>query len=440
MPQSHDAGAPVRDETADDGARVGYIELFFDLVFVFAITQISHYLIKHFDAAGLAQGMILFGAVWWAWIYTTWVTNWLDPERSAVRIMLAVIMLGSLIMSTAIPKAFAEGWSGLAFAGAYVLIQIGRTAYASRALSQARDVRARSLLRTLVWFMLSAPLWLWGGWQGDATLRAILWAGALAIEFSASLLLYRLPGLGASRFEDWQITGSHMAERCALFIIIALGEGIIVSGSQFVALETTPARVVALVTAFLSSFAMWWVYFDVGAKRGAEHIEEHDAPGRVGRDAFTFLHIPIVAGIVLIAVGDEISLAHPGEPVDAPLIVALALGSALFLGGTMAFKRISSRQPWFPLSHIAGLVLLVPLFGAAWLMRPTTLAVAIGLVTLFGIVAVWEWASFNDGLIERMERRNWRLGRRLRAISDRRIARRAEHAGAMAPKKASEGP
>jgi low temperature requirement protein LtrA len=359
-------------------------------------------------------------------MYTTWATNWVDPEHGANRLMLGALMCGSLVMSCTLAHAFER--SGLAFALAYVAVQIGRTLYTSWAMNEWRRGGKRTLIRIAVWFSVSAIPWIAGGLTPSPRARLLWWAGALAIESLGPILYYRVPGLGRSTVEDWTISGGHMAERCALFIIIALGEGVVMIGATFGGLEPDTATIAAFLSAFLGSFAMWWVYFDIGAKRGAEHIEQHDHPGLVARNAFTYWHIPIVAGIIVLAVGDELVLARPLEPVHAEAILVGLVGMLLFIGGTMMFKRISSTEPWFPLSHLAGLWLTLALALAGWLLHPTTLTFATGSLAVFVVVALWEWVSFHGGWIAPMERRGWWLGRTLRVYADwlkaRRYARR----------------
>jgi low temperature requirement protein LtrA len=365
------------------------------------------------------QTAILFLAVWWAWIYTTWATNWIDPDHSANRLMLGLLMIGSLVLSSTIPNAFAG--AGLAFAVAYSTLQIGRSLYVSWVCGEWRRGGGYSLIRIACWFAASAPLWILGGIATDPQTRMAWWAGALLIESSGPMFFYGIPGLGRSTPDDWAIAGGHMAERCALFIIIALGEGVLITGATFGSLRVTPATIAAFLTAFLGSFAMWWVYFDVGAKRGAEHIEHHARPGIVGRNAFTYGHIPIIAGIILLAVADELTLAHPLAPVHGDFLLVTAGGMGLFLFGTMTFKRISSGNAWFPPSHTAGLSLVAALTAWGWLAHPPTLAFYMGSTAIFAFVALWEWGSYHGGWIERMERRGWWLGRWLRRYTDWRL-------------------
>jgi low temperature requirement protein LtrA len=406
-------------------AAVSYLELFLDLVFVFAITQLSGFLAGHLSLVGALETLILFLAVWWAWIYTTWATNWLDPERGPVRIAVAGVMIGSLLLSSALPFAFAGG--GAVFALAYVAIQVLRTCFVVWAMRRDDKVNARNLTRATVYFCVSAVFWIGGGFAGALAMRAVLWAIALAIEYSGPVLLFRVPGLGASQTGDWNISGGHMAERCALFIIIALGEGIIVTGAEFARVSAGWPEVLAFLTAFASSFAIWWVYFDLGAVRGAKHIEHDDDPGRVARDAFTYWHIPIVGGIVVLAVVDEQTLAHPLAASGFPFVALAGAGSALFLGGTMVFKRLTSGMPWMPASHAYGLGLTAAVALWGWLAAPSHLALSNAQTMVFVVVAVWEWGSFHGGWLDTIERRFGPLGRlmrrRLERLRAQRIAR-----------------
>ena len=386
----------------DADHRVQPMELFFDLVFVFAITQLSHYLLEHLSLAGALQTGVMFLAVWWAWMYTAWATNWLDPERAPVRLILAAVMLASLVLATSMKHAFA-GY-GLGFALAYCGIQVGRTAFTAWARCEWRKGTSKNLSRATGYFLLSLPLWIAGAMDIDPTRRLLWWAAALAVEYSGPLLFFALPGLGRSTVEEWQISGEHMAERCALFIIIALGEGILVTGATFAGLDKTLPTVLAFLAAFVSTVAMWWIYFDVGARRGSEQIEQSDRPGLIGRQAYTYAHIPIVAGVIVLAVGDEMVLTHPDGHADMRFLAVMLTGAFLFIGGAGLFKRLTSPNRWFPLSHIVGIGLFAALGVAGWLMHASPLALAIGAAALFVIIAVWEWGSFHGGWVERWQR------------------------------------
>jgi len=382
------AGASLlRARHGHDHTRVTYVELFFDLVFVFAITQLSHTLLEHLSLKGLLQAALLFMAVWWVWIYTSWVTNWLDPEKTPVRLLLFVLMLAGLVLSTSIPQAFES--KGLAFAGAYVFMQVGRSLFMVWALKGHSPGNYHNFQRVSCWLAVSAVFWIAGAFvQGDT--RFALWAIALVIEYAGPSLGFRTPGLGASTTSDWDVEGGHLAERCALFVIIALGESVLVTGATFAKLPWTPVTVASFLVAFVGSVAMWWIYFNIGAERGSRHISASDDPGRLARLVYTYLHLPLVAGIIVAAVGDELVLAHPTGHTNVQTAAVLLGGPALYLIGNLLFKRASAKH--FPLSHLVGLGLLALLLPAATVASPLMFSGATALVLV--IVAIWETQSF----------------------------------------------
>jgi low temperature requirement protein LtrA len=172
------------------GQRATALELFYDLVFVFAVTQVSHHLLEHLTWQGAGQSLLLLLVVWWAWNYTTWVTNELDPDAPVVRLLLLAIMLASLLLAVAIPQAF--GARALLFAGSYVAIQVGRHAFLTFAAASAGTVERERALRILVWFVAAGALWTAGGLAAGPA-RAALWGAALALDYGAPLVFYRLP-------------------------------------------------------------------------------------------------------------------------------------------------------------------------------------------------------------------------------------------------------
>src|SRR5262245_12069331 len=307
-------------------ARVTYVELFFDLVFVFAVTQLSHLLLAHLTPAGALQTLFLLLAVWWSWIYTCWWTNWLDPDRPAVRTMMFVLMLAGMLLSAAIPNAF--GHEGLLFAGAYVFMHLARAFFMLAALRGRDEGNFRNFCRIVCWLLLSSAFWIAGSLVEEGT-RVALWVVALGVEGVAPTVGFFVPGLGRSTTADWRIDGAHMAERCALFVIIALGESILVTGATAAANPATLANSSAFVLAFLGTVAMWWIYFNIGAERGSRTFAGAEDPGRIARAVYTYFHIPIVAGIVVCAVADELVIAHPGGDVDTATAVVLLGGPAL---------------------------------------------------------------------------------------------------------------
>ena len=374
----------LRARQGRDSGRVTMVELFFDLVFAFAVTQLSHRLLAHLDWIGAAQTALLLFGVWWVWVYTSWVTNWLDPERTPVRLCLFALMLGGLVLSASIPEAFAG--RTLPFIGAYVGMQVGRTLFFLWAVRDESLALRRNFQRVLIWMMTSGSLWFVGAFlEGEA--RFGCWAIALLIEVIGPAMYFRVPGLGRSTTADWDIDGGHLAERCAGFVIIALGESLLVTGATFAEAEWNATLIAASVVAFLGSVAMWWLYFDSGAERASHRIAHSDDPGRIARVAYTYIHVLIVGGIIACAVADEISMAHPGHAEPAAFVVILG-GPALYLIGNALFKWATNDRRGPPLSHLFGLGLLlaaVPLTHAL-----SALALAALTTAVLVLVAAWE--------------------------------------------------
>ena len=383
-------GALFRQYAPNQHSRVTYAELFFDLVFVFAVTQISHTLLGRFTLIGTLETTLLFLAVWWVWVYTSWITNWLNPELTPVRVLPFLLMLGGLVLSTSIPKAFES--RGLWFAVAYASMQVGRTIFLLVSVPPDRQLARMNAVRILVWLLMSAVFWIAGGFaQGHS--RLLLWAVALGIEYVSPAVRFWIPKYGASAVADWVVEGGHIAERCAGFIIIALGESIVVTGATFADLPWTTATVTAFLSAFIGALAMWWIYFHKGAEAGSEQISKASEPGRLARLAYTYLHMPIVAGIILSAVADELVLTHPADHSDLKTVVSAIGGPLLFLLGTILFKQ--TIRGWLQLSHGAGIIALGILAGFASGLSPLMLSILTTAIML--IVAAWESISLKSG-------------------------------------------
>ncbi|MGP9811650.1 low temperature requirement protein A [Rhodopseudomonas sp. NSM] len=381
----------MRVRRPHEHSRVTYVELFFDLVFVFAVTQVSHFLLGHFTPVGALQALILMSAIWWVWVYTSWITNWLDPELTRVRLMLFALMSAGLLLSTSIPRAFES--RGLAFALAFVAMQVGRTAFATFTTPRCEPLRP-SFVRILSWLCVSGVFWIAGGLL-DGPARIALWLIALAIEYTGPVAGFYVPRLGASTTRDWSVEGGHMAERCALFIIIALGESIVVTGATFAGLEWTATAFAAFASALIGAIAMWWIYFHIGVHLGADRISHANDPGRLARLAYTYIHLPIVAGIVVTAVSDELVLAHPSGHADTKVILATIGGPLLFLIGVLLFKRAvrGHLQP----SHMFGIAALLALIPVAPLIPPLVLSMA----TTSALLAVGYWEAVSLGAAAR---------------------------------------
>jgi low temperature requirement protein LtrA len=338
--------------------RVTNIELFFDLVYVFAVTQLSHYLLAHPTVPGVLQAGLLLAMVWLVWSYTTWVTNWLDPEQMAVRLLLVVLMLISLAMSVSLPRAFEN--LGLWVGGGYAIQQIGRTVFIVIAL-RGHPLQA-NFERILAWCVASGALALAGGLvPGPA--RYLLWLLAVGVDVAGAAVGFYTPGLGRSRTSDWTIEGGHFAERCQAFMLIALGESIVIIGATLTEKPVTAANATALAVAFAGSVALWWLYFDQSAEAAAEKIAQSDDPGRLGRSAYTWIHPVMVAGIIVSAAADQKVLSEPGATASAATAWMILGGPALFLVGHAAFKLIVWRYVSWP--RVAGIAVLALLGLAA---------------------------------------------------------------------------
>ncbi|MCG7216291.1 low temperature requirement protein A [Paenibacillus mucilaginosus] len=372
----------LRSRGNSDSGKVSFIELFFDLIFVFAVTQLSHSFLEEMSMHGAVQLVLLTMAVWWVWIFTAWVINWLNPETLPVRLMLIGLMLLGLILSASIPEAFES--RGLYFAAAYVLFQVGRTAFAIGMIHKGLQELRVNFVRILLWMCVSGIFWITGAFAEDSY-RLALWAVALLVEYAAPSLGFWVPLLGRTPTSVWDVEGSHMAERCGLFIIIALGESILLMGVTFAESAWTLPTAAAFAAAFIVTVALWWIYFDATSKTG-HHLIAHSAdPGRLARSAYTYTHLLLVAGIILTAVAGELLLAHPLEH-PGPIAAAMMLGGpALFLLGNALFMKVAAGV--VPSPYITGAAALLLLFIFAGYVSALLLAALAAAVLI--LVSVW---------------------------------------------------
>jgi len=372
----------LRERRAHEHARVTYVELFFDLVFVFAVTQLSHAVLAHPTGVGLLHAGLLLLAVWWAWVFTAWFTNWMDPERTPVRLLLFAMMAAALVLAAAIPDAFEM--RGLVFACAYVFIQVGRSLFFLVGVWREPGHRL-NFARIVAWLSLAAVFWIAGAFQhGEA--RLLVWTLAMAIEYASPAMGFWTPGLGRSNAADWSVEGGHLAERCACFIIIALGESIVVTGATVVGLTWTFEVITAFASAMVCCVAMWWIYFSSTAEAASEAIAESDNPGAIARAAYTYSHLLPVAGVIVTAVGDEWVIHHPVGHTDFKTAAAVIGGPALFLFGSLVFKLAVFKR--WSATRVTGLVLLAALVPVAGHVSPLVLSILSTLALV--LVGAWE--------------------------------------------------
>jgi low temperature requirement protein LtrA len=375
----------VRD--GDTEQRATTLELFYDLVFVFAITQVSHLLLHDLSWTGAGHAALALLVVWWSWNYTTWVTNELDPDSVLVRLLLIGLMLASLLMAIAIPEAFGD--RALLFAGSYVAIQVGRHLFLTFVAAEPGTIERERAAVILTWFVAAGVLWLAGALL-DGSARTIVWVLALAVDYGAPLVTYRVPWRRRINAEDWDVETEHFAERFQLFIIIALGESIVVTGGTTSGLELTLARTLAFAASFLAAAALWWLYFDLVAALAQQGLERAKHRTLAARDAYTYLHVVIVAAILLTAVGNELVIAHPEDELPAAELAVVVSGPALYLLAQAALRlRLSGTLSPRRLVGALACLLAVPvgLFAPGLVVGALLLAVLVGVIVADQVVA-----------------------------------------------------
>jgi len=327
------SGTPSLVRPREVARSVTPLELFFDLVYVFTISQLAHHLLGHVDARGMAETLVLTLAVMYAWFMTVWTSNWLDADRQPVRLMLLCVMFASLVMSTSVGEAFGDrAWL---FVVGYLSIQVGRTAFAVWAFRGHR--LHRHFVNALVWEIGTGFIWI-AGIAADGDARLAIWAAAVAISYGGVIAGHPLPGRRSPFTTDSQIYAEHLLERFRLFFLIALGETVLTLGNAFAGEPVAANRLLVLAVAFTGSVALWWCYFHRAEEIGVRAAQETDNPSRlVGWGNYTL--IAMVIGIVAIAVGDELAIAHPGGSIDFAEAVLVFGGPAIFLLAQLGFMR-----------------------------------------------------------------------------------------------------
>jgi len=292
-------------------------------------------------------------------------------------------MLLALCMAASLPEAFGD--RALLFAGSYAAMQVGRTAYIVCQLPASHPLAA-NYRRMLGWLVIAAVFWIAGAMADGHELRALLWLAAVLCEYGSPMFGFALPGMGRSHTRDWTIEGGHLAERCQLFVIVALGETLLATGVMLADTEAWNTAIVSGVLAtFLGTLAMWWLYFGTSSKEATEAITRSADPGRIGA-YFHYIHAILVAGIIVTAVGNDLVMAHPHEALGTAQVIVLVAGPAIYLLGSAIYKKVVYGS--IPGSHLAGavaLLVLVPVGYAATLLVMGWLTTAV----LTG-VGLWE--------------------------------------------------
>jgi low temperature requirement protein LtrA len=360
---------------------VSPLELFFDLVYVFAIGQLSHHLVAHVDPRTGAETVILALAVFYAWYMAAWGANWLDPDPLPVRVALVGLMFASLLMSIAIDDAFDDrAWL---FVTGYLLFQIGRSAFLIVAL-RGRP-QGEHFVNNLVWELLSGVLWVAGA-IADGDARLLLWGLAVAGGYGGAWAQHWLPGRGRRvDLEHTEIAAGHLVERFRLFFIIMLGETVLTMGNTFAGEPFALERLLALAIGFAATVALWWCYFQRAEALGARAAEPPEDAGAVGLWGTWTLTL-IVLGLIAIAVADELAIAYPGDVATLGFTILTFGGPALFLLAQLLFQHAALGRA--PRSRALGLGALAILAVAVAVARPTLIVGVTASTAVLIVVAI----------------------------------------------------
>ncbi|WP_406081464.1 low temperature requirement protein A [Micromonospora sp. NBC_00858] len=365
-------GGAARLVRGSEEKRATFLDLFFDLVFVFAIFRFSQELLDHLNWTGAFQTLVPLLALWWVWNETSGVADRFDPRRPAIQVLFIGCMFGSLVLVAAAPEAFGE--HGLVFAGGYVAVQVGRSLFL--VIVTRGDERQRPEMRMLFWFGVSAVPWLAGaalqGWP-----RGVLWTLAVAVDYTVARLGWPTPRLGRASAAEFSVSGEFLAERHRQGFIIALGELILVTGLGLSSNAFEADRSAAVVVAFATTVLLWRIYIHRAGEVFGGAVAAAPETLRV-TVSVQYAHLVMVAGIVAISVGDELVIEHPlghTQPAWATVILG---GPALFLAGRAAleyevFGRVSRDR-------VAGVLALAAISPATIFLPPVLVAAAAALV------------------------------------------------------------
>ncbi|TDC42324.1 low temperature requirement protein A [Micromonospora sp. KC213] len=370
--------------------RATFLELFFDLVYIFALTRISFRAFEDLaldprgtdgwsPITGGGKTLLLLLALWAVWQGTAWTTSRYDPRHSWLQTIVFIALAASMVMGVAIPRALTT--AGMAFAVAYVTAQVSRPAILLLAL---RRHPYRGLkLRMLITFSVTGVLWIAGALLPVGT-RAALWALALALEYVAARLDWPVPGMGRSPVSRWEIAGEHLAERYQQFFLIALGETILITGLTYSTRSYDPAPTAAFAVAVVTSVLFWRIYTQRAGLILAEAVTRSRRPAATGRSA-SDTHLVMVVGLVATAIGYELTITYPLRHPEAAWIAMIIGGPVLFLAGRARFEyEVFGRVS--PSRWVAVGVMLVPV---PWLVHaPPLLSAALAALVLAGVAVV----------------------------------------------------
>jgi low temperature requirement protein LtrA len=364
--------------TAPDDQSADFVELFFDLVFVFAITKVTHLTAKHIDVPHVFQSLVVFWLIWWAWTQFTWTLNTANTGHHIVRLVTLIATGVVFVMATAIPQAFDAGvlWFVLPY-------------LAVRALGFGLYLRVtpeeggrRAAVAGFIILSLSGIVTVLAGAFSDPSFRAWWWLGAIVLDMIAGFI--------GGRAEGWRMEPRHFTERHGLIVIIALGESLLVAASAVKVDHLSREMMFSCLMAVVITCLLWWSYFAWIREHMEERLEQlqGESQARLGRDAYSFIHFPLICGIIGISIAFEKILGHPHDPLSTQTALALGGGYALFIGSTAAAVWVSSRTLLVP-----RIVIMVSA-AAILAMVSRSPNLALGFITV-GLAAVnmLEWAK-----------------------------------------------
>jgi low temperature requirement protein LtrA len=374
--------------------RVTPLELFFDLVLVYAITQVTELMSLDPTWRGVGRGLLVLAALWWAWTGYAWLTNALEPEEGQVRAGMFAAMAAMLVVALAVPGAFVA--DAVLFGVAYLLVRL-----LNLVLDAIAGKRNPDLLRALARFAPTAtigPVLILAAGVVDVRWQVALWVIALAILYSGALI---------GRGRGWRISPAHFAERHGLIVIIALGESIVAIGVGAAGVSLTRGVIAAAVLGIVVIAALWWAYFDVIAVLAHRQLSETSGAtrARLARDYYSYLHLPMIAGIVLFALGLKKTIEHVGEPLAAVPAVGLCGGLSLYFLAHVAMRirlvhlirRTTAERPgWIGPGRLAAAIGMLALIPAA---------LALPALAALGLVAALCWALIAWDVIHYREHR-----------------------------------
>lgn len=371
-----------------DDPEVSSTELFYDLVYVFVAIQLATFLVENLTGLGAVQAAVMFGAAWWAWNYTTWTAVWLDPRSLPARGLFLTLMLLTLVMASAIPEAFAD--RGLEFGIAVAAMQVLRPLFMVVALRGHREARYFHSVAT--WSIGAGALWIAGGLVDDGA-RLALWLGAIALELAGPVFEFRLVGVPAVPLETWPVAPGHLAERCRLIVIVALGEAVLSCGRTYAALEPSAAALGTLLIGFATCGALWWLYFARHSRQALDRMRASDDASRMGLHGYAYSHALIIGAILVTAVGTELMMAHPAEPTRFATAATIVGGPLVYVVGLTLFVALTGGVDRFERYFVGGGVVAVlgVAAGATALRAPVVITAAFMLALLLFFVGGAAW-------------------------------------------------